>query len=87
MLRLISLLFAIAALIIAGFITRYSVMGGVETRPSTVMAVVVNGVSVFYLPMVARVSLPALSGLVWMGVDVRMSTLGRRLGLGVRNIS
>lgn len=54
-LRLISLIFAIAALVIAGFITRYSVMGGVETRPSTVMAFVVNVVSVFYLPMVARV--------------------------------
>ena len=61
MLRMISLIFAIAALIIAGFITRYSVMGGVGTRPSTVMAFVVNGVSVFYLPMVARVFLPILS--------------------------
>ena len=56
-LRLISLIFAIAALIIAAFITRYSVMGGVNTRPSTVMAFAVNGICMFYLPWVARVSL------------------------------
>jgi hypothetical protein len=54
-LRLVSLIFAIAALIIAAFITRYSVMGGVETRPSTVMAFAVNGICIFYLPWVAKV--------------------------------
>lgn len=56
-LRLISLVFAIAALTIAVFITKYSTMGGVETRPSTVMAFLVNGVCLFYLPWVAKVQL------------------------------
>ena len=54
-LRLISWIFAIAALFLAGFITRNSVVGGVETRPSTVMAFVVNGIAIFYLPLIAKV--------------------------------
>jgi len=56
-LRFISWFFAFAALFLCGFITRYSMIGGVETRPSTVMAFVVNGVAVFYLPWVAKVSI------------------------------
>ena len=54
-LRLISWIFSIAALFLAGFITRFSILGGVETRPSTVMAFVVNGIAIFYLPWVAKV--------------------------------
>jgi hypothetical protein len=54
-LRLISFFFSLAALFIAGFITRFSVLGGVETRPSTVMAFVVNAIALFYLPWVAKV--------------------------------
>lgn len=72
-LRLISLIFAIAALIIAAFITRHSVMGGVETRPSTVMAFVVNGVCLVYLPWVARVRFDSLV------INSRTSTLEERL--------
>ena len=54
-LRLISWIFSIAALCLAGFITRHSILGGVETRPSTVMAFVVNGIAIFYLPFIAKV--------------------------------
>ena len=54
-LRLISWIFSIIALFLAGFITRFSVRGNEETRPSTVMAFVVNGIAIFYLPWVARV--------------------------------
>jgi hypothetical protein len=54
-LRFISLIFSILAVILAAFITRNSVEGGVETRPSTVMAFVVNGIAIFYLPWAARV--------------------------------
>jgi hypothetical protein len=54
-LRFISLIFSILAVILAAFITRNSVEGGVETRPSTVMAFVVNIIAVFYLPWAARV--------------------------------
>lgn len=54
-LRLISCIFSIAALFLAGFITRASVLGGVGTRPSTVMAFIVNGIAIFYLPLVAKV--------------------------------
>jgi hypothetical protein len=54
-LRLISWIFSIAALFLAGFITRESVVGGVETRPSTVMAFVANGIAIFYLPLIAKV--------------------------------
>jgi hypothetical protein len=54
-LRLISWIFSIAALFLAGFITRFSILAGVETRPSTVMAFVVNGIAIFYLPWVAKV--------------------------------
>jgi hypothetical protein len=53
-LRFISWIFSIAALVLAGLITRDSVRGGVETRPSTVMAFVVNGIAIFYLPWVAK---------------------------------
>ena len=55
MLRLISWIFSIAALFLAAFITRESVVGGVETRPSTVMAFVANGIAIFYLPWIAKV--------------------------------
>ena len=54
-LRFISWIFAIVALFLAGYITRYSMLGGVDTRPSTVMAFVVNGIAIFYLPLVAKV--------------------------------
>jgi hypothetical protein len=54
-LRLISWIFAIIALFLAAFITRFSVLGGEDTRPSTVMAFVVNAIAIFYLPWVARV--------------------------------
>jgi hypothetical protein len=54
-LRLISWIFSIVALFLAGFITRFSVRDRVATRPSTVMAFVVNGVAIFYLPLVAKV--------------------------------
>jgi hypothetical protein len=56
-LRLISLIFSIAALFLAAFITKFSVLGGVGTRPSTFMAFVVNGIAIFYLPLVAKVYL------------------------------
>jgi len=56
-LRLISWIFSIAALFLAAFITKFSVLGGVGTRPSTVMAFVVNGIALFYLPFVAKVCL------------------------------
>jgi hypothetical protein len=61
-LRLISLIFSIAALFLAAFITKFSVVGGVGTRPSTVMAFVVNGIAIFYLPLVARVCLFSVYG-------------------------
>src|SRR5271156_675456 len=54
-LRLISFIFSFAALIIAGYITRTSVRTGVQTRPSTVLAFVVNASALFYLPYVAKV--------------------------------
>lgn len=56
-LRLISFLFSVAALFIAAFITRFSVLGGIDTRPSTGMAFVVNGIALFYLPWVAKVKI------------------------------
>lgn len=60
-LRLISWIFSIAALFLAAFITRFSVLGGIGTRPSTFMAFVVNGIALFYLPWVAKVNIhPAL---------------------------
>jgi hypothetical protein len=54
-LRLISWMFSIAALILAAKITRDSVKGGLSTRPSTILALVVNAVAIFYLPWVAKV--------------------------------
>ena len=57
-LRLISFIFSLAALILAGYITRTSVRTGVQTRPSTVLAFVVNASALFYLPYVAKVSSP-----------------------------
>ena len=54
-LRLISLIFSIVAVMLAAFITRNSVEGGIRTRPSTVMAFVVNAIAIFYLPWAARV--------------------------------
>src|SRR5579859_1457642 len=41
-LRFISLIFSIAALFLAGFITKFSMLAQVQTRPSTVMAFAVN---------------------------------------------
>lgn len=60
-LRLVSWIFAIIALFLAAFITRFSVRGGEATRPSTVMAFVVNAIAIFYLPWVARV-MPTFPG-------------------------
>lgn len=54
-LRLISYIFSVLAIILAGLITRFSVRSGVETRPSTVMAMIVNAVALFYIPWVAKV--------------------------------
>jgi len=54
-LRLISLIFSIVAVILAALITRNSVQGGIRTRPSTIMAFVVNAIAIFYLPWAARV--------------------------------
>jgi hypothetical protein len=54
-LRLISWIFSIAAIFLAGFITKYSILAGIETRPSTVMAFVVNTIALFYLPLIAKV--------------------------------
>ena len=68
-LRLISLIFSILAVMLAAFITRNSLEGGVETRPSTVMAFVVNGIAIFYLPWAARV-LPSF------GSDVKLTFAG-----------
>jgi hypothetical protein len=62
-LRLVSLIFAILAVMLAAFITRNSVKGGVETRPSTIMAFFVNAVAIFYLPWAARVFHHLLAGI------------------------
>jgi hypothetical protein len=80
-LRLISYLFSVIALFLAGFITRFSIMGGVATRPSTVMAMVVNAVALFYIPWVAKV-LPSILLLI-----NRMNILERRWGFVHQNIN
>lgn len=81
-LRFVSLIFSILAVILAVFITRTSVVGGVATRPSTVMAFVVNGISVFYLPWAARVfRLPFTR----IGTDFcRMNISDGRLGFALQ---
>jgi len=56
-LRFVSLFFAITALFLACFITKYSILGNIQTRPSTGMAFAVNAISLVYLPWVAKVSL------------------------------
>jgi len=53
-LRFISFIFSVAALFIAAYITRFSARADVGTRPSTVMAFVVNGCALVYLPWVAK---------------------------------
>ena len=55
-LRFISLFFAIVALFLCSWITKFSVRGGIQMRPSTVMAFAVNAISLVYLPWIARVS-------------------------------
>jgi hypothetical protein len=56
-LRFISLFFAIIALFLCGFITKFSILGGIQTRPSTAMAFAVNAICLAYLPWVAKVFL------------------------------
>lgn len=81
MLRLISYIFSVVAIILAGLITRFSVRGGVETRPSTVMAFIVNAVALFYIPWVAKV-LHSNTLLI-----TRMNILAGRLGYVRLNIN
>lgn len=54
-LRFISLFFAVTALILAGFITKYSYLANIQARPSTGMAFAVNIIALVYLPWVAKV--------------------------------
>ena len=56
-LRLTAFIFAVIALILAAYITKYSIRGNIEERPSTIMAFVVNTVALFYLPWIAKVNI------------------------------